>query len=101
MVKGGLGEGEQDPLLAADPVQLREQLAFDAVLGAGVDPVDQPDQQLHQPVGQLGGALPAQAGEQGQPHRPGCGAEIRRVHPGGPRPPGSDQLLGGVGDSEP
>ena len=57
-----------------------------------------PDQQIDQPVAQLGGALPAQAGQQRQPHRPGRGAEVRRVHAGGPRPPRGDQLLGGVGE---
>jgi hypothetical protein len=37
MVKGGLGEAEQDALLATHPVQLGEQLPLDAVLSAGVD----------------------------------------------------------------
>jgi hypothetical protein len=98
MVKGGLGEAEQDALLATHPVQFGDQFPLHAVLSAGVDLVDQRDQQIDQPIGQLGGALPAQAGEQGQPHRPGCGAEVRRVHPGRPCPPGGDQLLGGAGE---
>jgi len=38
---------------------------------------NEPDQQIDQPIGQLGGALPAQAGEQGQPSRPRSGVFLR------------------------
>jgi len=74
MVDGGLGEAEQDRFLAADPAQVLGQLALDAAVRACVDPVDQPDQQLDQRVGDLRATQSAERGQQRQPHRPRCRA---------------------------
>jgi hypothetical protein len=96
MGDGSFGQSEQDALLVAHPAQLGGELALHLLLRPGVAAVDQADQQLHQAVGDLGGAGPAQGGQQGEAHRLGRGPQVRGVQLGGPRPPGGDQLLGGV-----
>ena len=96
MGDGGLGQAEEDAVLVAHPAQLGGELALHLLLGPGVTAVDEADQQIHQAVGDLGGACPAQGSEQGEAHGLGRGSQVRGVQFGGPGPPGGDQLLGGV-----
>jgi hypothetical protein len=68
------------PGLAGHPTQIVEQLLLDALLGANADLVDDPDEEVHQRIGDLPTAEPAEGGAQ-------RGTQRRRVGP---------QLIGGL-----
>lgn len=76
---GGVGDREQQPLLAAHTAQVIEHLGFDAVLGARVDLLHDADEQLGQRVGDLTDPGPAQARQQRQTHLPRMRAQPRRM----------------------
>jgi hypothetical protein len=61
LADGGLGDREQQPLLATHAAQVLEQLGLDAALGARVDLVHDTDEELDQRVGDLADPRPAQA----------------------------------------
>jgi hypothetical protein len=67
--------------------------------GPGCPPCREPaaDRRIHQRVGDLR-RYPAERGQQGEPHRPGCGAQIRRVRTYSASTPRLDQLLRGIGE---
>jgi hypothetical protein len=71
VLDGGLGEREQQALLAAHALEVGDQLLLDLVLGVRADLVDDLDQQIDQRVGDLRRARPAQHREQRQPDRLG------------------------------
>jgi len=96
VVHRGLGEPEQDPLLATNPPQVLDQLPLDLLVRSGVDLQDQREQLVDLGVGNLGLPGPAQRRQQRQSHRLGCGRQIRRVRPGRPRPPRLHQPLRAV-----
>ncbi|SIO87419.1 hypothetical protein BQ8420_16415 [Nocardiopsis sp. JB363] len=91
--QGGVHHPAQDALLARHRGQLTDQLLLHPLLRAGVDSVDEADQQLHQAVDQLGLPGPAQRGQQGVAHRLGALGEVGGVHPGRARAPGGHDLL--------
>lgn len=97
---GGLRESEQDRFLAAHPAQVLSELALHAAVGACVDPVDQPNQQLDQRVGDLRRPQRAQRDQQRQPHRPRRRTQIRGIGTHRAGPPRLDQLLARV-DEQP
>ncbi len=98
MVDRGLGQLEQDALLASHPPQVVDHFFLDLAVGAGVDLVDQLDQQIHQRAGDLRGPHPAQRRQQRQPHRLLGIAQIRRERTRRPCPPSVNQLLAGIGE---
>ena len=98
VLDGRLGHAEQDALLAPDPAQVGQQLALHPVLGSGADLVHDADEQLHQAVGDLTGAGPAQGGQQGQAHLPRPLPQVGGVLLGGPGPPGAYHGVGCVSE---
>ena len=87
VLEGGVDHPGEDAALARHVRQLADQFLLHPPLGTGVDPVDQPGQQLHQAVDKLGLPRPAQRRQQRVPHRLPAVLEVRGVHAGRPRPP--------------
>jgi hypothetical protein len=98
MLERLLGEREQQSVLSANALEVPDQLALDPVLGARADLVHHLDQQVHERVGDLRRARPAEHRQQRQPDRLLHRAQIRRVRGRGPRAPRGDQLLRTVGE---
>lgn len=90
--------GEEDALLAPHAAQVGQQLPLHLAFRLGVDLVDQGDEQIHQTVGDLRPARPAQRRQQGQADRPRGVPQIRRVRRARPGPPSGHHLLGHVGE---
>jgi hypothetical protein len=93
MLDGGLGEREQDALLAAHALEVIDKLLLDPALGVRVDLVNQADQQLEQRIGDLRGTHPAERREQRHPDRGRMRAHPRRILAGRARLPCLEQLL--------
>jgi hypothetical protein len=96
VLDGGLGQPEQNALLAAHPPQILGQLPLHPPIRPRVDLVDQTDQQVNQRVGDLRGSDPTQRRQQGQPRRPGCGPQVRGIRTGRAGTPRLHQLLRGI-----
>lgn len=79
MLDRSFGEAKQDPLLPADAAQVADQLSLDEVLGAGADPVNELDQQIHEPVGDLRGPRPARRSAQRPSSRSTATGESRAM----------------------
>ena len=73
---GGTGRSVQDGLLAADALEVVQQLLLDPVLGAGADVVHGLDQQLDEGVGDGAPAQVGVGGEPGQAGRLGVAAQL-------------------------
>jgi hypothetical protein len=69
MVKGGPGQLEEEPLLAADALQVVEQLAVDTAFGPCSDPVDGLGEEVDQVVGYLAAAEVHEGREPSEAHR--------------------------------
>lgn len=95
---GGFGHGEEQAFLSPDPLEVGDQLPLDPFLRVDVDLMYQPDEQLHQRVGDLRRARPAQHRQKGQAYRARVLAHPGRVLLGRPRPPSGEELLRGVGE---
>ncbi len=72
MVDGGLGQPEEDALLAPDPLELVDQLVGHPLLGPGVDQMHDADQQLDQGVGDLPFPRDTRAASSVKPVGAGC-----------------------------
>ena len=72
--EGGLGQLEQQAVLAGDALQVLQEFSLDASLGPGADAVDRVQEQVHQGVREFALAQMAEDGQQRQPER-------RRVPP--------------------
>jgi hypothetical protein len=68
-VHRGLGDAEQQILVAGNPLELLDLLVGDPKLGVGIDPVDRRAQQLDQRVGDLPTPAEKQRRQQCQLHR--------------------------------
>jgi hypothetical protein len=95
---GGIGDREQESLLAADPAQVVQQLCLDAAFGARVDLVHDAYEQLDQRVGDLTDARPAQACQQRQTHFARVSAKPRGVLQSGASAPPGETGVRGVGE---
>ena len=93
MLDRRLGEREQDPALAANVLQIGDQLLLDAVLGARIHLVHHANQQIDQAVGDLARARQTKARQQRQAHLSRMGAQPRRMLGGRARAPRPDPLL--------
>jgi len=100
-LEGGVDHPGEDAALARHVRQLADQLLLHPPLGPGVDPVDEPDQQLHQAVDKLCLPRPAQRRQQRVPPRLRAAGEVRGVHAGRTRPPGSDDPVRGAAEHRP
>ena len=65
--EGGLGQLEQQAVLAGDALQVLQEFALDAPLGPGADAVDRVQEQVHQGVRELALAQMPEDGQQRQP----------------------------------
>ena len=65
--QGGLGQLEEQTVLAGDAFEVLQQFLFDAAFGAGADAVDGAQQQIHQGVREFALAQVAEDGQQRQP----------------------------------
>ena len=74
----GIGQFEQQVLLAADALDVIEQFTFDLAFGAGTDAVDRLDQQVDQIVGEAARAQIDKRGKPGDSRRIGMPAKFMR-----------------------
>lgn len=93
VLNGRVGEREENPFLAAHPLEIGDQLALHAVLRARVDTVHDAEEQLDEAVGDLGLAARAQGGQQRQAHWRRVRSHPRRVLGARARPPRPQPLL--------
>lgn len=97
VVQGRPGHPEQDPLLAADPLEVSDQLGVHLALRGVGQLLDHPDQQRHQRVGDLTEPRRTQHRQQRQPHRTGPVSQVGGVLAGGPLPPHCQHRRGRFG----
>ena len=74
----GIGQFEQQIVLASDALDVIEQFTFDLALGPGTDAVDRLDQQVDQIVGQAASTQINKRGQPGAPRRIGMPAQFMR-----------------------
>ncbi len=98
MVDSGLGQPEQDVLLAPDPSELVDQFLGHSPLGPGVDQMYDANQQLGEGVGDLPLSSPHQRGQQGEPGRRRMPTEVTRGFRGRPGSPRGDHFRGNISE---
>lgn len=69
MLQCRFGDAEQEVGLALDALEFSDHLGSHAFLGPHRDPMDDLDEEIREPIGDLPAALPAERRQQGVAHR--------------------------------
>jgi hypothetical protein len=79
VLPGSCGDAKEQPCLVLDLVDLPDQIGSDPLLGSHPDAVNDLDEEVHQPVGDLPAPLPAECRQQCLAHPRGMATQV----PGG------------------
>ena len=76
VLQGSCGDAKEQPCLVLDLVDLPDQIGSDPLLGSHPDAVNDLDEEVHQPVGDLPAPLPAECRQQCLAHPRGMATQV-------------------------